>query len=112
MTEEATLEYEIGREQVPDIDQGEPQTVKVEVIVVEKGSQYGTQRIRVLAEFRRSESEDGFNWANGTPVRYTEEEDEPNLSFHTYHILGIERAVEYIEEHYGSVTSGYPSMVQ
>jgi hypothetical protein len=106
------IQYEIGREDVPSIDRGEPEKVLIEVVVIHETEDYGTQRVRTASEFRKSTSEDGFNWANSAPVRYIEDSEDPNLSFHTFHVLGIERAVDYVEEHYGPVVNGYPVIVE
>jgi hypothetical protein len=102
------IETEISEECVSEITEGEPQVVKIEIVVIQDTEKYGIQRTRVLSEFRSTDS--GFGWANASPVRHIEDPANPNLSFNMSHIIGIEEAVEYIEQHYGEVTNDYPKL--
>lgn len=104
-------DHEVTREEVPKVSQGEPQEVRVEVTSKYDAGEHGFQTTQVACEFRRTDS-GGFSWANATPIRYTPHSDDTDTTsaFHMFHILGVEKAAEYIEEHYGPVTSSYPTL--
>lgn len=103
------IETEVRQEDVNDVRRGVVQEVRLQMNVTHENEQYGTSNTIFSVLFRRSDDGDGFLWSRGV-LPPNPSKDDTERVFGMFHIIGIEEAVEYIEEHYGPVTNSYPTL--
>jgi len=103
------VESSVRQEDINEVSQGQPQEVALQMRVTHETEKYGHNSTIFTVLFQRSENEDGFLWSRGV-LPPNPSKDDTTRTFGMFHIIGIEEAVEYMEEHYDPVVNAYPTL--